>query len=146
MAPSDRRRPPRSPIDRSEQQAMIRSNFPDPLTRAMNLVRDLFSLSTPQFVLFMLGISMLVISTVHMPRREHSDRLESRLNSLKGQEKVLSQRLSESYAQLGALEKDRFYRREALRKLTGQNLTGERTLSDHLEQSGQSAGYLRDSR
>lgn len=125
---------------------MIRSNFPDPLTRAMNLVRDLFSLSTPQFVLFMLGISMLVISTVHMPRREHSDRLESRLNSLKGQEKVLSQRLSESYAQLGALEKDRFYRREALRKLTGQNLTGERTLSDHLEQSGQSAGYLRDSR
>lgn len=112
----------------------------------MNLVRDLFSLSTPQFVLLMLGISMLVISTVHMPRREHSDRLESRLNSLKGQEKVLSQRLTESYAQLGALEKDRFYRREALRKLTGQNLTGERTLSDHLEQSGQSAGYLRDSR
>ena len=125
---------------------MIRSIIPNSLTRTMNLVRDLFSLSTPQFVLFMLGISMLVISTVHMPRREHSDQLESHLNSLRGQEKVLSQRLTESYSRLNALEKDRFYRREALRKLTGQNLTGERTLSDHLEQSGQSPGYLRNSR
>ena len=133
-------------MDRSEQQAMIRSIIPNSLTRTMNLVRDLFSLSTPQFVLLMLGISMLVISAVHMPRREHSDQLESRLNSLRGQEKVLSQRLTDSYARLNALEKDRFYRREALRKLTGQNLTGERTLSDHLEQSGQSTGYLRNSR
>ena len=79
---------------------MIRSIIPNSLTRTMNLVRDLFSLSTPQFVLFMVGISMLVISAVHMPRREHSDQLESRLNSLRGQEKVLSQRLTDSYARL----------------------------------------------
>ncbi|HIC23319.1 MAG: hypothetical protein COB10_03850 [Planctomycetota bacterium] len=124
---------------------MIRLIAQKPMTRTMSLLRDLFSLSTPQFIVLLLGVSMLVVATVHMPRRQQNDLLESRLNSLESQEMVLSRRLEQTYSQLVALEKDRFYRREALRKLTGQNLTGERLLREHLDRSQQAERYLRDS-
>ena len=123
---------------------MIRLIAQKPMTRTMSLLRDLFSLSTPQFIVLLLGVSMLVVATVHMPRRQQNDLLESRLNSLESQEMVLSRRLEQTYSQLVALEKDRFYRREALRKLTGQNLTGERLLREHLDRSQQEGIYLRD--
>ena len=145
MGPSDRRRQALLvALDWSGYPSMIRLIAPGPKVRTMNLLRDLVSLSTPQFIVLLLGVSMLVVANVHMPRRQQSDLLESRLNSLEGQEMVLSRRLEQTNAQLVALEKDRFYRREALRKLTGQNLTGDRPLSAHRERSQQEGIYLRD--
>ena len=88
---------------------------------------------------------MLIISTVHMPRRERSDQLETRLHSLKNQEVVLSERIEVTHSQLRALENDRFYRREALRKLTGQTLRGERALREHLYPSRTDGRHLRAS-
>ena len=145
MGPSDRRRQALLvALDWSGYPSMIRLIAEGPKIRTMNLLRDLVSLSTPQFIVLLLGVSMLVVANVHMPRRQQSDLLESRLNSLEGQEMVLSRRLEQTNAQLVALEKDPFYRREALRKLTSQNLTGERPLSEHLERSQQEGIYLRD--
>ncbi len=88
---------------------------------------------------------MLVISSVHMPRRERSQELEIRLQSLKNQEVVLSERIEVTHSQLRALDNDRFYRREALRQMTGQNLRGERTLREHLNPSSSDGRHLRAS-
>ncbi|MEC9476665.1 MAG: hypothetical protein VX764_06480 [Planctomycetota bacterium] len=124
---------------------MNRSIIQRPVQGARQKLRELFSFSTPQFVVLLLGVAMLVISSVHMPRRERSQELEMRLQSLKNQEVVLSERIEVTHSQLRALDNDRFYRREALRQMTGQNLRGERTLREHLNPSSSDGRHLRAS-
>lgn len=124
---------------------MIRTTLGNWFSSTRELLRDLFSLSTPQFIVLVLGLSMTIISSVHMPRREQSHKLEESLQSLANQEIVLSERIETTHSQIRALESDQFFRREALRQLTGQNLLGERTLREYLNSSLTDESYLRAS-
>lgn len=103
-----------------------------PLKRACFSVCDFFRLSTPQFTILLVGISMCVVSSVHIPRREQNQQLESHLSMLYSQEALLLIRLDEVQRERLALDGDPFYRRESLRMLTGQNLSGEMTLRELL--------------
>ncbi|MDE0960442.1 MAG: hypothetical protein OSB09_06650 [Planctomycetota bacterium] len=93
---------------------------------------DLFRFSTPQFIVLLVGISLSVIASVHLPRHAQSRGLEAQLTTLISQGQVLENRLEQAGLERQALENDSFFRREALRKLTGQNMAGEMILSEKL--------------
>ncbi len=111
---------------------MIQMIIGGPLKRACISVCDFFRLSTPQFTILLVGISMCVVSSIHIPRREQNQQLEAHLSMLHSQEALLQIRLDEVQRERLALDGDPFFRRESLRRLTGQNLSGEMTLRELL--------------
>ena len=116
----------------STTSTMIQMIIGGPLKRAYFSVCDFFRLSTPQFTILLVGISMCVVSSVHIPRREQNQQLEAHLSMLHSQEALLQIRLDEVQRERLALDGDPFFRRESLRRLTGQNLSGEMTLRELL--------------
>ncbi len=103
--------------------------------RVTSTVTEFCRLSTPQFLVLLLGVSLCIVSRVHMSRRAEIVDLRSSLGTLQAQGQLLKERISEVQVQRDALEKDPFYRKESLIKITGQRLRGEVPLRDLLQDS-----------
>ncbi len=103
--------------------------------RVTSTVTEFCRLSTPQFLVLLLGVSLCIVSRVHLSRRAEIADLRSSLGTLHSQGQLLKERISEVQVQRDALEKDPFYRKESLIKITGQRLRGEIPLGELLQDS-----------
>jgi len=90
-------------------------------------------LNFPQFLLLLAGLSLVGAARVNLPRHAENQGLEELRLQQEAYAEVLEAQRARLILEQNAVEVDSFYRKERLRRLSGQNFAGGMTLKTWLE-------------